>query len=165
MPARLLSEKPEASSFGARCCVDSLGVLGDERSDLGLRGDGGVHRTEAGVRVEDGGGDAVENPALEEVEAESDNDVRHRHLRRREKGHFPTRKTQNAGGQSAGEVDAQEDCLTTVSQSVYEVHHKKRGGVIVIARENQRRGEDSEEKLVNELDTDRSINLESAGRC
>lgn len=91
-----------------RCRVDSLGVLGEKRSYLGLRDDGGVQRTEAGVGVEDCDGDAVVNADLEVVKAESDRDVRHRHLRRRENGHFPSRQKYTTNyaksGQSADKV-------------------------------------------------------------
>lgn len=52
-------------------------MLGEERRDLRLPHDGGVHGGEGGVRVEKGGRDAVEDSLLDEVQAVSDHDVRH----------------------------------------------------------------------------------------
>lgn len=60
--------------------IDSLGVLGEERRDLRLLHDGGVQGGDGGVRVEQRGRDAVEDPVLDVVQAVSDHDVRHRKL-------------------------------------------------------------------------------------
>ena len=69
--------------YDFECAIyyDSLGVLGDKGRDFWLGDDGVAESRKSLVRIDDGGGDAVKQTALELLDGGRGKDVCHGHLR------------------------------------------------------------------------------------